>query len=77
MSTFPGPEKAVAAAVAPEASSRLMEVLGVRPRSAARGVMVSRGREREPSVWGGLRWLASVCGVEVGAEICVIVVRKY
>ena len=54
MSTFPGPGKAKAAAAAPEASSREMEVLGVRPRSAARGVIVSRGRERAPSVWGGL-----------------------
>jgi hypothetical protein len=50
MSTFPGPGKAVAAAAASETSSREMELLGVRPRSAARGVTVSRGREREPSV---------------------------
>lgn len=73
MSTFPGPGKALAAEAAPAASSRSMEVLGVRPRSVARGCMVSSGRERAPSVVVGvvslgLRWLASIFRVDVEVE---------
>jgi len=79
MSTLPGPGKAKAAAAAPDASSRLMELLGVRPRSAARGVMVSSGRERAPSIWVGVVSfeIASVhhWGGD-GTEVNVIVVRK-
>jgi hypothetical protein len=73
MSIFPGPGKALAAAAAPDASSRLIEVLGVRPRSTARGVMVSTGRVREPSVWIGVVSL----GFETEVKIYVLVVRKY
>lgn len=63
ISTFPGPAKALAAAATSVASPRAMELLGVRPRSAARGVMVSRGREREPSIRVGKTSSQVVVGV--------------
>jgi hypothetical protein len=55
--------KALAAAATSAASSRAMELLGVRPRSVARGVMVSRGREREPSIRVGKASSQIVVGV--------------